>query len=132
MNLKVIHEVPKEFGDPYLDLVGGEILRILYERRGKKFRAALRFNQVAAIQMRALDCAEEWQDDSYFTLVEVFDSPWKQNVLDAVPEQEAAYRDRKRHYAILGLYISYEFLADSWEMLPEKEGWGDFPREETY
>lgn len=128
MELKILYEVPEEFGDPYLDLFGEEILRLQYERDGEKRRAGLRFHAVGAVQMRVRKCLEEWQHDSYFRLVEVFGSPWKESVLIAVHEQYARYRQAKHHYAILGLNIGYEFIADSWELLPEQDGWGDFPR----
>jgi hypothetical protein len=128
MEFKVLYEVPEEIGDPHLDLFGEEILRFQYERNGEKKRAGLRFHAVGAVQIRARKCLEEWQHDSYFQLVEVSGSPWKESILSAVHEQYARYKQAKHHYAILGLNIGYEFIADSWELLPERDGWGDFPR----
>lgn len=129
MNLKICYKIPRELGDPYLDLLGEDILLLHYERDGEPWRMGFRFHKVGAVQMRARKCVEEWQHDSYFKLVEVFGSPWKESVLNAVDEQYARYKQAKHHYAILGLDVGYEFIADSWELLPEREGWGSFPRD---
>lgn len=128
MNLKLCYEIPRELGDPYLDLLGEEILLLHYERDDEPWRMGLRFHEVGAVQIRTRRCIEGWQHESYFKLVEVFGSPWKESVLNAVHEQYAQYKQAKHHYAILGLDIGYEFIADSWKLLPEREGWGGFPR----
>ena len=52
MNVKVLYQVPKEIGDPEMDLLREEILRFQYIRDGDERRAGLRFNEVAAIQLR--------------------------------------------------------------------------------
>jgi hypothetical protein len=127
MNLKILYQVPKELGDPEMDLLREETLRFQYIRDGEERRAGLRFHEVGAIQQRVWRCLEEWQHSSYFKLVEVSDSPWKEAVLNAVHGQYAGYRERKHHYAILSRHVGYEFIADSWELLPEQDGWQDFP-----
>jgi hypothetical protein len=123
MRIEFLYKVPTQYGRPYFDLLGQEVLQFRYGDI-EKWRAGLRFHGVAAIQMRSTKSLEEWQDESNFKLVEVFDSPWKESVLKAVDEQYAAYKGRKHHYAILDVDVGYEFLADSWELLPEKDGWG--------
>lgn len=120
MNLVSLYQLPQKFGNPDLALPDLGILRFRAVIRGKEIHAGFRFNGVGAIQIRASKCLEEWQDDTYFELAEVMGSPWKEQVLNAAGEEYSWYRT-KHHYAISDDSHCYEFIADSWELLPEEE-----------
>lgn len=120
MKLVSLYQVPRDFVNPDLSISNLNILRYDGVVRGKKIQAGFRFNGVGAIQIRADKCVEDWQDDTYYELVEVMDSPWKEQVLKAAGEEYSWYR-MKHHYAIRDDSHCYEFIADSWELLPEEE-----------
>lgn len=120
MTLESLYKVPLDFANPDLSMPNLNILRYDGVVRGKKIQAGFRFNGVGAIQIRADKCFEDWQDDTYYELVEVMDSPWKEQVLKAAGEEYSTYRI-KHHYAISDDSHCYEFIADSWELLPEEE-----------
>ena len=120
MNLVSLYRLPQEFGNPDLLMPDLHILCFRTVARGKRMQAGFRFNGVGAIQIRADKCFEDWQDDTYYELVEVMDSPWKEQVLSAAGEAYSWYR-MKHHYAICDDSHCYEFIADSWELLPEEE-----------
>lgn len=123
MNLMTLCEMPdEEFGKPDFDLLGERILRFQYVRDGIWRTGGFRFNGIAAIQIREDWCIEDWQDKTFYTLVEVLDSPWKKSVMSLVDEDSIRNRREKHHYAILADGHSYEFIAESWELLPQKEG----------
>lgn len=120
MNLVSLYKLPQKFGNPDLILFDLGVLRFQTAFFDKEVQAGFRFNGVGAIQIRAGKCFEEWQDDTYFELAEVIDSPWKEQVLNAAGEEYSWYRN-KHHYAISDDSHCYEFIADSWELLPEEE-----------
>jgi hypothetical protein len=122
MKIVPLHKISNELANPDLHLLEERILYFEYERNGKLWRTGFRFQDVAAIQIRSLWCLEDWVDPTYYTLVEVIDSPWKESVLGLVEEEEAWYRQDKHHYAILDASFSYEFIAGSWQLLPDEEG----------
>jgi hypothetical protein len=125
MNLTSLYQLPKEFGNPDLTLRDLRTLRFWTVVRGKKLCAGFCFNGVGAIQIRSGKCFEEWQDDTYYELAEVIGSPWKEQVLNAAGEEYSWYRT-KHHYAISDDSYCYEFIADSWELLPAEE-WQETP-----
>jgi len=123
MNMKIIqlYEMPEPFGSPELELIGIDTLRFRYNRDQQPRQAALRFGGVVALQVRADTCIEKWQNDLYYILSEAVGSAWWESVVAAAPER-LSYRTYKHHYAILDVNCCYEFIADSWELLPEEEG----------
>lgn len=115
-----------DFGQqPNVDLFGQQLLRIQYEKGDDKRRTGIFFHKVAAAQATSLRLKPSWQGDHGFALFEVNDSPWKQRMLELAWESEhdPGYRDRKRHYLFMTYDWNFEILADSWELLPDKEGW---------
>jgi hypothetical protein len=126
MKLVSLYQMPQDIGNPDLTLLHRQVLYFHYGPRSRRVRAGFRFNGVVAIQIRSDTCIERWQDDTYYELAEVLDAPWKDHVLDAAVEGYSWYRDVKHHYAISDDSNCYEFIADSWELLPEEE-WQETP-----
>lgn len=126
MKLVPLYKMSNEaFGKPDVDLLYERILRFQYVRERKLWRSAIRFDGVSAIQIRAHSYLDDWQDETFYELVEVLDSPWKAHMMSLVSDGLHSHHDAKRHYAILSDNDGYEFLADSWKLLPEKEGWDE-------
>lgn len=107
--------------EAYLDCSGiGKIIRYEYECELGERRSGLKFNQVSAFRTRSERCCSAWHiSGAYDTLVEVEDSSWLAEVTKDVAEP---YRESWKpiHYMIyLDSAGSFEFLALSWEALPE-------------
>ena len=102
------------------------VVRFGYQVDGSDRRSGLRFKRVKATRTRVESACTAWHiDDAYDTLVEVENSPW-------VAEVQAETTDRQHrlgetwtmhHYMIyLDSAGCFEFLAESWEALPEAAG----------
>jgi hypothetical protein len=86
MILKPLYEVPRETGDPEATLYREEVIRLKYYRDGERRRGGIRFLGVGATLTRADRFVPFWLDDAYYTLVEVEDSAWLEEMLkDVLP-----------------------------------------------
>ena len=104
----------------------GNVVRFGYQVDGADRRSGLRFKRIKATRTRAESACTVWHIvDAYDTLVEVENSPWV-----AGAQAETADRQRRlsetwtiHHYMIyLDSADCFEFLAESWEALPEAFG----------
>ena len=122
MTLKPIYELPvrsSRFGD-----VGfhNDILYYDYMRDGVARSSGIRFDRVPAYRFRTERCVELWQQDARDILSEVEESEWVEEIR---ADTDESYRDRwaMHHYVINLTHVgTFEFIAESWEALPEEEG----------
>ena len=121
--LRTLYEIPlPSTSIEHTDFCGG-ILHYHYVRDGEYYRGGIRFKRVPAYRFRAERCSTVPHfEGAYDTLVEVEDSDW---VKEIYADTDKLYRDRweMHHYKI---YLDsgglYEVIAESWEVLPEREG----------
>lgn len=89
----------------------------------ERFRqSGIRFSRRRAYRYRAEShCTEWYRSGAYDTLVEVENSEWIAELLEAMPEDMRG-RFEMHHYMIyLDSSGCYEVVAASWEFLPEVE-----------
>jgi hypothetical protein len=117
--LKELYEFP-------LDLMNSkhswDVLLYDYIRDRVRYRSGIRFKGVAATRWRAERCCTVWHIDAYDTLVEVENSDWAKEIRADTDER---WRDRwQMHHYMFYLKDdgAFEFIADSWEILPEEKG----------
>lgn len=105
--------------DPH---VCANVLRYQFYREGVLFRSGLRFITVPATRTRAERCCGVWHIEAYDTLIEIVDSPW---VAEIRADTQELWRERwKMHHYMIYLDSAgcFEFIAESWEVLPEEPG----------
>lgn len=122
--LKPLYELPLPSTEIEYSYLCDEVFRFQYIRDGAWYRSGIRFDRVAATRTRAERCSKLLTeiDGGYDTLVEVLDSPWREEVR---ADMNPSWRDRwqTNHYAIyVDSYGSFELIAASWEILPEEPG----------
>ncbi len=102
---------------------GGDAeLRCTYERTGSMYAGGLRFHRVRAFRFRADSHCTAWHiEGAYDTLVEVEQSDWVIELVDAEPSEAWGGQWKIRHFLI---YIddagAYEIAAEDCEWLPEE------------
>ncbi len=122
---KPIYTVPAastEFTkEAFLDCSGiSPTLRYGYETDDGECRSGIAFKQVSAFRKRGERCCSAWHiEGAYDTLLEIEESSWVAEMRADVPEP---YRGdwKPLHFMIyLDSVGCFEFLAQSWEALPE-------------
>lgn len=102
------------------------VVRFGYQVDGTDRRSGLRFKRVKATRTRAESACTAWHiDGAYDTLVEIENSPWKDEVqADTADRQRRLGETWALHHYMIYLDSSgcFEFLAESWEALPEVSG----------
>jgi hypothetical protein len=129
-NKKILYETPVPSTEFLTEAVlCANMVRFSYRVNGSDRLSGLRFQGVKATRTRAESACTAGQiDGAYDTLVEIESSPW-------LDEVQAASADLQRrlgetwtmhHYMIyLDSAGCFEFLAASWEVLPEASGTSD-------
>lgn len=108
--------------EAFLDCSGiAPTIRYEYEGELGECHTGIKFNQVSAFRKRGERCCSAWHiEGAYDTLVEVEGSSWLAEMTNDVPELYRA-NWKPHHYMIyLDSVGCFEFLAQSWEALPEK------------
>jgi hypothetical protein len=124
MTLKVLYEVPRETGDPEATLYREEVIRLQYYLNDERRRSGIRFHGVGVALARYRLFVPSWLDEAYYALAEVENSAWLKEMLKDVEPKDLPGMRQKRHYAFLTKDSgAFEFIADSWELLPEEPGW---------
>jgi hypothetical protein len=119
--IKLLYELP-EPGTLSDIRKSWNLIRYEYFRDGEWYRSGLRFNHVAAARMRIERCSKVWQMRACNKLVEVENSDWARQIR---ADTTSHYRDRwqMHHYMIYPAGDgAFEFIADSWEVLPAEKG----------
>jgi hypothetical protein len=103
---------------------------ILYDyirEDGKKVRTGIRFKLITAFRERREEACIRWHYEHYDSLVEIQDSPWVKEFRTCLTPSHSDWV--LRHFKIAVHGTCFEFLAASWNILPEYEGiWDDvFP-----
>jgi len=126
MRQEPLYELPMSSCDTYRDVFFYSYC-ILYDydrEDGKKIRTGIRFKLITAYRSTNAECTVSWQYENLDTLVEIYDSPWLEEFRAILAQ---ANRDWVvRHFKLFTHGNCFEFLATSWELLPEYEGiWDD-------
>ena len=118
--LKVLYELPEPSTLDNSD-ESWSLIQYEYFRDGEWYRSGLKFKHVAAARMRIERAAALWHLEAYNKLVEVEHSDWVEEIREDTVDH---YRERwqMHHYLI---YVhgdgAFEFIADSWEVLPPEK-----------
>jgi hypothetical protein len=97
-------------------------IRFSFLKGEREVSSGIQFNRVAALRKRGELCVSAWHiEEAYDTLVEVKNSEWLLEIQRDVPEHFLG--DWKvRHFMIyLDSVGCFEFLAEEWRALPEKD-----------
>src|SRR5665213_1773269 len=100
-------------------------LRYGYHKDAMIYRSGIRFKKLKATRHYVESCCTVWHIEAYDTLVEVEDSPWVEEIQASTAERQRRLNQKweLHHYMIyLDSVGSYEFIAESWEVLPEEAG----------
>lgn len=89
------------------------------EDEEKAFR--FEFDRVRAYRHRAESHCTVWHLDAYDTLVEVENSAWVAELLEAMPEDMRSLFEMHHYMIYLDSSGCYEVVAASWRFLPEVE-----------
>jgi hypothetical protein len=121
---KPLYQIPvpsTEFGgDAYLH---GDSIRYEYYRDGILYRSGIRFQRVPATRTRAERCCKLWHsEDAYDTLVEVEGSQWLDEIRADTAERWRNEWETHHYMIYLDSAGCFEFIAASWEVLPEEQG----------
>jgi hypothetical protein len=122
---KPIYTVPVASTDftreAFLDASGiAPTIRFGYENESGECMSGIKFNQVAAFRKRSERCCSAWHiEEAYDTLVEVEVSSWAAEIVSDVPELYRAAWNPHHYMIYLDSVGCFEFLAQSWEALPE-------------
>ncbi len=105
------------------------VIRFSYQIRGSHQRSGLRFRKVKMTRTRAESACTAWHiEGAYDTLVEIEGSTWAAELQRETAEWQMRMGERWmiNHYMIyLDSVGCFEFLAESWDALPEESGnWG--------
>lgn len=104
----------------------GNVLRFGYRQNGCELKGALRFNGIKAVRTRAESACTGWHVDGvYDTLSEVEDSVWVKEIQVDTADLQRRFGQKwsLHHYMIyLDSVGCFEFVAESWEALPEETG----------
>ena len=124
-----LYKLPVSSCDTYSDIFFYPYC-ILYDYQrddGKKIRTGIRFNLITAYRERDAETTIGWHYEHYDTLVEIHDSPWIEEFRPNLTGPRSQWV--VRHFKMFTHCTCFEFLAASWDILPEYEGvWGDvFP-----
>lgn len=83
----------------------------------------IRFNGLRAYRFRSEMHSLGFAEGSYDALVEIADSPWRQELLKIEPSGIWGSVEDKRHFAVLFSNNGYlEVIAETFEELPSREG----------
>lgn len=114
--------------EAYLDCSGlAPIIRYSYDTDMGECSSGIKFIKVAALRKRGERCCGAWNiEGAYDTLVEVENSEWVAELKSDVAKPFRA-EWQPRHYMIyLDSVGCFEFLAESWEALPESPSQSEF------
>lgn len=121
--IRVMSPLPSAYTeDVVFTFPGGNAeLRYMYEWNGSMHAGGLRFRRVRAYRFRTERNCTLWHiEDAYDTLVEVEQSDWVRELLEAEPS-DIRGQWKMRHFMI---YIdsagAYEVVAESFEWLSEE------------
>lgn len=120
--MKTLYELPLssfEIDYVYLD---DDVIRFQYSRDGVRYRSGLSFNGTAATMTRAERCATLWHMEAFDKLVEVEDSAWRAEIRAETDKEDRDYWEMHHYLIYFDSVGSFEFIADSWHLLPETEG----------
>ena len=100
---------------------------IEYEYRsdedGRDLIGAICFSEVTGYRFRDEMHSKGFVEGSYDALVEIINSEWCRELLDAEPNGTWGSVENKKHFAVLFSSNGYlEVVADSFEELPPREG----------
>jgi hypothetical protein len=104
----------------FAEEAGGSVaLAMVNYAATKPFTLGLRFLRVRAYRHRAESHCTVWHIDAYDQLMEVEDSEWVAELLEATPADMR--EDFEMHHYVIYVDSSgcYEIVAKSWEALPE-------------
>ena len=105
----------------FTHLGGGAELRCTYEREGSMYAGGLQFERVRASRYRAEGHCTPWHiEDAYDTLVEVTDSAWVRELLDAEPRGAQGAWTIRHFLIFIDGSGAYEVAAESCAWLPEQ------------
>jgi hypothetical protein len=113
--------VPSTYVDrvTFNDDDGSARLRFTYERGDLEEVGEFAFDWVRAYRHRAESHCTEWHIDAYDRLVEVEDSEWVAELLDAMPEDMRGLFVMRHFMIYMDSVGCYEVIARSWAFLPE-------------
>ena len=103
-------------------LGGGSLtLRFEFDRDGVRFRSGVRFSNVSAHRWRAESHCTAWHiEGAYDTIVEVEESAWRAELVDAQPAHQRGLWAIRHLMLYLDSAGCYEVAAESWELLPDE------------
>ena len=122
MTLEPVYRLPRGMSPPDVHWLPNHLL-LEYFRDGKWYHSAIHFHGVLAMQNRDnfYDSAP-WHSEKEYVLMEVIDSPWKQQLLGEMTGKRSSL-ERAHHYTIKTRdHGTFDFIADGWELRPEREG----------
>ena len=129
MNQVPLFTLPVSSCDTYRDVFPyANCLLYDYQRDdGKKIRTGIRFFMITAFRKRVEESCIKWHYEHYDTLVEVQDSPWIEEFRPNLTGPQSKWV--VQHYKLFVHGNCFEYLAASWDILPDHEGiWDDvFP-----
>ena len=98
------------------------VLRFQYRRAGVLYRSGIRFEMITASRMRTERCCTVWHIEAYDTLVSVEGSAWLKEIV-ADTDETWRHKWKMNHFMIyLDSAGCFEFIAESWGVLPEEAG----------
>lgn len=106
--------------EPYLDTqMGSPTIRFSFEDDTGHWQYGLQFKQVSAFRKRSERCCGVWNiEDAYDVLVEIEFSTWITEIFQDVPEIYQPLWKPKHFMIYLDSAGCFEFLAQTWEVLP--------------
>ncbi|SRR5712692_9483387 len=117
--IKEVYEFPMDL----IDARCADLLRYNYIRNRERYRSGIRFKGVAATRTRAERCCRAWHIRAYEKLVEVENSDWAKEIRADTDERWQDHWQMHHYMFYLKDDGAFEFIADSWEILPEEKGW---------
>lgn len=104
--------------------IGGSInLYFDYDKEGIIFNHGLSFSKVRSHQFTAESHCPAWKiEKSYDSLIKVIDSNEIESLLKSTPEDFRSNWTLNHYMIYFDSVGCYEVIAESWEILPEKEG----------
>lgn len=103
------------------DARGSLTIRYTYFSDGRPCQGGVEFSRRRAYRYTAESHCTLWHLDAYDTLVEVEDSEWVAELLEAMPEDMRAMFEMHHYMIYLDSSGCYEVVAASWRFLPEVE-----------
>lgn len=98
---------------------GSATIQFQFDREGEQFSSGLTFERVRAMQHRAESCCTPWHiEGAYDAVVEVVESTWVRDLLEAEPDYRAGHWVVRHFMLYLDSAGCFEFAAESWSELP--------------